>query len=73
MDDMPTPEPHAEAMPKGICDECGTHRQAGTTDYNPIQVVLGLPFGWYFGPREQVELCADCFTRVFNRGNGDTP
>ncbi len=56
-------------MPSGVCDTCGTIRNNGTPDYHPLQVVAGLPFGWYWGPSEGVELCPDCLTALFAKAN----
>jgi hypothetical protein len=55
--------------PSGICDTCGTHRGPGIPDYHPIQVVAGLPYGWYWGPGEGVELCPACLTALMEKAN----
>ena len=36
-------------------------------DYNPMQVIFGLPFGWYSG--DDGEMCRACFTDIFDTAN----
>lgn len=48
------------------CHICGKER-TDEPDYNPMQVILGHPFGWYSG--DDGEICPDCFTDILKGGN----
>ena len=46
-----------------ICDKTRTDEP----DYNPLQVILGHPFGWYSG--DDGEMCPGCFTAIYTGAN----
>lgn len=50
------------------CSVCGRHRAADDSDYTPMQAIFGQPFGWFSG--DDGEFCPECFTKLFERGNG---
>ena len=60
-----------------VCSECKRPRQVSAEhpmdayDYNPMQAVLGTPFGWYDG-RDAGEgnMCPQWFTKLFRTANG---
>jgi hypothetical protein len=39
------------------CLVCGRERTPADPDYNPLQVVMGEPLGWYSG--DDGEICAE--------------
>ncbi|MCS4593579.1 hypothetical protein KTJ89_11360 [Brevibacterium sediminis] len=51
-----------------ICDNCGRARTARDAyDYNPLQVLTGMPIGWYSG--DDGEICGDCMAALINKAN----
>ena len=52
-----------------ICGSCGRERTLQDPyDYNPIQVLTGVPLGWYSGG--DGEICPQCMTELMSmRGN----
>lgn len=52
---------------KSECIICGKIRTT-EPDYDPIQVVLHQPYGWYSGKDE--EICPEDFTTLMSLGNG---
>jgi len=45
------------------CGDCQRERTlADVNDYNPLQVVMGAPIGWYSA--EDGEFCGECMTRM---------
>jgi hypothetical protein len=54
---------------KDVCSDCNRNRNPEDDyDYNPLQVVMGAPVGWYSHPDEG-DLCGNCFTKLFRIGN----
>lgn len=53
-------------MIEDLVPECGLcHRKRTLNDpydYNPIQVITGVPLGWYSG--EDGEVCSECMTNM---------
>ena len=50
------------------CGDCGRERTvADAYDYNPLQVVMGQPLGWYSG--DDGELCPEDMTRLMGVAN----
>lgn len=46
-----------------VCVLCGRERTAHDVyDYNPLQVVMNQPLGWYSG--DDGEMCPECMTRT---------
>ena len=45
------------------CGSCGRERTiADSHDYNPLQVVMGDPLGWYSA--DDGEICGSCMTNM---------
>lgn len=53
--------------PSATCVVCGRARTPDDNDYTPLQVVLGLPLGWYSG--DDGELCPECMTETMKGQN----
>lgn len=54
--------PVERLIPK--CGSCGRERQlTDVNDYNPLQVVMGAPIGWYHTD-EEGDICGDCMTTM---------
>ena len=50
------------------CVICGRERTIQDVyDYNPLQVVMGQPLGWYSG--DDGELCPECMTDMMRKAN----
>ena len=47
------------------CDQCFRVKNESDDDYNPMQIFLGQPIGWYSG--DDGELCGDCMTAIMRR------
>jgi len=46
-----------------VCGACQRERTIQDAyDYNPLQVVTGLPLGWYSG--DDGEMCPECMTKM---------
>lgn len=51
------------------CIGCGRQRTLyDVNDYNPLQVVMGAPIGWYSG--DDGEMCPECMIKTI-RGGGE--
>ena len=51
------------------CGDCGRERTiTDVYDYNPLQVIMGQPLGWY-SSAEDGELCPECMTRLMEVAN----
>lgn len=60
-DDEEPDEPESFKVP--VCSLCRRERTiADHTDYNPAQVIMGAPLGWYSG--DDGELCAGCMAKT---------
>jgi hypothetical protein len=61
--EVPT-EPFELKVP--TCGSCGRERGLQDPyDYNPIQVLTGVPLGWYSG--DDGEICPQCMTELMRR------
>ena len=50
------------------CQMCGRERTLSDTyDYNPLQVVMGDPLGWYSA--DDGEICGGCMTELIGKSN----
>lgn len=48
------------------CSMCGRERTLNdVNDYNPLQVIMAAPLGWYSG--DDGEVCGDCMTTMLAR------
>lgn len=52
-----------------VCQLCSRerdpYRPMDAYDYNPLQVMSGLPVGWYHG--DDGEICPECMTKSLGR------
>lgn len=54
------------------CETCGTYRTVADKDFDPLQIAMNQPCGWYSKEREGVELCGRCMDMMIFTSDGET-